>query len=475
MNQIIGRKKEIKQLTEYYHSGKAEFVAVYGRRRIGKTYLVHNLFLDSFAFEMSGSIDAPLEAQLSNFGFALREFGDSHQPIPSNWIEAFEALKQLLKAKLSGNRLVVFIDELPCLDTRKSGFQQAFEHFWNGWASKQNEIMLIVCGSATSWMITNLIDSHGGLHNRITHEMYLAPFTLGETEEMLSANGFTWSRLSILQMYSIIGGVPYYLSLLDKVQGVEGNVDRLFFSEHAELKREYGRLYASLFKNSEICMKIIEALASCKQGLTRKEIVERLKLPSGGTLTKVLRELIDCDFVRGYNTRERKIKQKDQIYQLIDLYTLFYMQFCHPASTDTAFWTHQMGKPRQNTWYGLAFERICMLHIPQIKQQLGIAQIYTEYYSWRSKLSTPASQIDLLIDRNDKTISICEMKYASGEYEITKAYANHVDQRLRTFRKVSSTKKSFSIVYITPFGLLNNMYARKVNRQITADDLFKKV
>ena len=244
MNQIIGRKKEIKQLTEYYHSGKAEFVAVYGRRRIGKTYLVHNLFLDSFAFEMSGSIDAPLEAQLSNFGFALREFGDSHQPIPSNWIEAFEALKQLLKAKLSGNRLVVFIDELPCLDTRKSGFQQAFEHFWNGWASKQNEIMLIVCGSATSWMITNLIDSHGGLHNRITHEMYLAPFTLGETEEMLSANGFTWSRFSILQMYSIIGGVPYYLSLLDKVQGVEGNVDRLFFSEHAELKREYGRLYA---------------------------------------------------------------------------------------------------------------------------------------------------------------------------------------------------------------------------------------
>lgn len=472
MNQIIGRKKEIKQLTEYYHSGKAEFVAVYGRRRIGKTYLVHNLFLDSFAFEMSGSIDAPLEAQLSNFGFALRDFGDSHQPIPSNWIEAFEALKQLLKAKLSGNRLVVFIDELPCLDTRKSGFQQAFEHFWNGWASKQNEIMLIVCGSATSWMITNLIDSHGGLHNRITHEMYLAPFTLGETEEMLSANGFTWSRLSILQMYSIIGGVPYYLSLLDKVQGVEGNVDRLFFSEHAELKREYGRLYASLFKNSEIYMKVIEALASCKQGLTRKEIVERLKLPSGGTLTKVLRELIDCDFVRGYNTRERKIKQKDQIYQLIDLYTLFYMQFCHPASTDTAFWTHQMGKPRQNTWYGLAFERICMLHIPQIKQQLGIAQIYTEYYSWRSKLSTPASQIDLLIERADNLVNLCEIKYSQAPYSITKEEDMRIRTRIADFVGETKIRHGVLTTLITTFGLRPNPYSSIAQIQLTMDDLF---
>lgn len=472
MNQIIGRKKEIKQLAEYYHSGKAEFVAVYGRRRIGKTYLVHNLFLDSFAFEMSGSIDAPLEAQLSNFGFALREFGDSHQPIPSNWIEAFEALKQLLKAKLSGNRLVVFIDELPCLDTRKSGFQQAFEHFWNGWASKQNEIMLIVCGSATSWMITNLIDSHGGLHNRITHEMYLAPFTLGETEEMLSANGFTWSRLSILQMYSIIGGVPYYLSLLDKVQGVEGNVDRLFFSEHAELKREYGRLYASLFKNSEVYMKVIEALASCKQGLTRKEIVERLKLPSGGTLTKVLRELVDCDFVRGYNTRERKIKQKDQIYQLIDLYTLFYMQFCHPASTDTAFWTHQMGKPRQNTWYGLAFERICMLHIPQIKQQLGIAQIYTEYYSWRSKLSTPASQIDLLIERADNLVNLCEIKYSQAPYSITKEEDMRIRTRIADFVGETKIRHGVLTTLITTFGLRPNPYSSIAQVQLTMDDLF---
>lgn len=472
MEQVIGRKKEIKLLTEYYHSGRAEFVAIYGRRRIGKTFLIRNLFQGDFAFEMSGSIDAPAEAQLSNFGYALREYGNPAQPLPTNWTEAFEALKQLLKTRLSGKRLLVFIDELPCLDTRKAGFQQAFEHFWNGWAAYQSEIMLVVCGSATSWMIANLIDSHGGLHNRITHEMYLAPFTLGETEEMLLSNGFTWPRLSILQIYSIMGGVPYYLSLLDKGQGVEANVDRLFFADHAELKREYDRLYVSLFKNSEIYMRVIEALATCKQGMTRKEIADKLHLPSGGTLTKVLRELGNCDFVRGYNTRERKIKQKDQIYQLTDLYTLFYMQFCHPASTDTAYWTHLMGKPRQNTWYGLAFERICMLHIPQIKHSLGIDQIHTEYYSWRSKESVPAAQIDLLIERADNLVNLCEIKYSQTPYTITKEEDMRIRNRMVDFVGETGIRYGILTTLITTFGLRQNPYSSVAQVQLTMDDLF---
>ena len=193
--------------------------------------------------------------------------------------------------------LVLFIDELPCLDTPKSGFLQAFEHFWNSWASDHSEIMLIVCGSATSWMVSNLIDSHGGLHNRITHEMHLAPFTLAETEEMLLAGGFAWPRLSVLQAYTIMGGVPYYLGLLEKDKSLEANIDRLFFAERGELKREYHRLYASLFKNSEIYMRVIEVLASCKQGLTRKQIAEKIKTASGGSLTKVIKELVNCDFV----------------------------------------------------------------------------------------------------------------------------------------------------------------------------------
>lgn len=472
MEQVIGRKKEIKLLTEYYHSGRTEFVAVYGRRRVGKTFLIRNLFKGDFVFEMSGSIDASAEAQLSNFGYALREYGESTLPLPTNWTEAFENLKQLLKTRLSGKRLLVFIDELPCLDTRRSGFQQAFEHFWNGWAAYQSEIMLIVCGSATSWMINNLIDSHGGLHNRITHEMYLAPFTLGETEEMLRANGFAWSRLSILQIYSVMGGVPYYLSLLDKSLGVEANVDKLFFANHAELKREYGRLYTSLFQNSEVYMRVIEALATCKQGMTRKEIADKLHLPSGGTLTRVIRELVNCDFLRGYNTRERKIKQKDQIYQLTDLYTLFYMQFCHQASTDTSYWTHQMGKPRQNTWYGLAFERICMLHIPQIKHHLGIDQIHTEYYSWRSKVSVPAAQIDLLIERADNLVNLCEIKYSQMPYAITKEEEMRIRTRMADFVSETGMRHGILTTLITTFGLRQNAYSSVAQVQLTMDDLF---
>lgn len=472
MDKILGRKEEIAKLKEYYGSGRAEFVAIYGRRRVGKTYLVRNMFGDDFAFAMSGSIDAPSEAQLSNFGYALREYGDESQPIPCNWTEAFQALRKLLETNASGKRLLVFIDELPCLDTPRSGFMQAFEHFWNSWASAHSEIMLVVCGSATSWMISNLIDSHGGLHNRITREMCLSPFTLGETEEYLKANGFVWPRLSMLQIYTVIGGVPYYLSMLDKNKGVEANVDSLFFAEHGELKREYARLYSSLFKNADIYMRVIEVLALCRSGLTRKEIAEKLKMQSGGTLTKVLRELCNCEFVRGYNTREKKIKQKDQIYQLTDMYTLFYMTFCRHGTTDTAYWTHLMGQPRQNTWYGLAFERVCMLHIQQIKKRLGIAQIHTEYYSWRSRGSVPAAQIDLLIERADNLINLCEMKYSQMPYSITKDEDMKMRIRMADFVAETGVRHGVIPTFITTFGIRANAYSALAQSQVTMDDLF---
>ncbi len=474
METIIGRKNEIKQLTDYYNSGRAEFIAIYGRRRIGKTYLVRNVFRGQFCFEMSGSIGAGSEAQMSNFVHALHDYGYHTNVSPKTWTDAFFALRSILKERIGkGERLVLFIDELQCLDTPKSGFLQAFEHFWNSWASDHSEIMLIVCGSATSWMVGNLIDSHGGLHNRITHEIHLAPFSLAETEEMLLASGFMWHRLSILQAYSIMGGVPYYLGLLEKDKSLEGNIDCLFFSERGELRREYHRLYASLFKNSEIYMKVIEALASCKQGLTRKQIAEKIKSASGGSLTKVIKELVNCDFVRGYNTRERKIKQKDQIYQLTDLYTLFYMQFCHKATTDEHYWTNIMGKPVQNTWYGLSFERVCMLHIPQIKKKLGIDRIHTEYYSWRSRESEPAAQIDLIIERADNMTNVCEIKYSQLPYSITKEEESRIRNRIADFVSETGIRTGILPTMITTFGIRNNAYSSIAQVSLTMDDLFE--
>ena len=474
METIIGRKDEIRQLTDYYNSGRAELIALYGRRRIGKTYLVRNVFRDRFCFEMSGSIGAGSEAQMSNFVHALHDYGYTGDDSPKTWTDAFFALRALLKERIGkGERLVLFIDELPCLDTPKSGFLQAFEHFWNSWASDHSEIMLIVCGSATSWMVSNLIDSHGGLHNRITHEMHLAPFTLAETEEMLLAGGFAWPRLLILQAYTIMGGVPYYLGLLEKDKSLEANIDRLFFAERGELKREYQRLYASLFKNSETYMKVIEALASCKQGLTRKQIAERIKTASGGSLTKVIKELFNCDFVRGYNTRERKIKQKDQIYQLTDLYTLFYMQFCHKATTDEHYWTNMMGKPLQNTWYGLSLERVCMLHIQQIKKRLGIDRIHTEYYSWRSRESVPAAQIDLIIERADNLTNVCEIKYSQLPYTITKEEESRIRNRIADFVSETGIRTGILPTMITTFGIRHNAYSSIAQASLTMDDLFE--
>lgn len=474
MEKIIGRKEEIAKLTDYYNSGRPEFVAIYGRRRIGKTFLVRNLLRDKFTFEMSGSIGAGSDVQLSNFVNALRDYGYSGDTNPSNWTEAFRALKSLLQKHTGkGKRVVVFIDELPCLDTPRAGFVNAFEHFWNSWASSQNEIMLVVCGSATSWMISNLIDSHGGLHNRITHEIHLAPFTLAETEEMLTVNGFVWSRLSIMQIYSVLGGVPYYLGLLEKDKSVEENIDRLFFAEHGELKREYNRLYSSLFNNSDIYTKVIEALAACKKGLTRKQIVEKIGTTSGGTLTKAVRELENCDFIRGYNTRERKIKQKEQIYQLTDMYTLFYMQFCHKATTDAHYWSNMMGKPRQNTWYGLSFERICMLHIPQIKRRLGIDRIHTEYYSWRSRKSEPAAQIDLILERADNLVNVCEIKYSQFPYSITKDEEARLRNRVADFVAETGIRSGILTTLITTFGIRRNSHSGIAQVELTMDDLFE--
>ncbi|MDO4159606.1 MAG: ATP-binding protein [Prevotellaceae bacterium] len=484
-NSIIGRKKEIGEIKKYISSEQSEFIAIYGRRRVGKTFLVKELFEGGFTFRMTGKENARLGEQLLNFSYALTDFFEDSLT-PKNWTEAFRQLSKNIERMGEGTK-IIFIDELPWLDTPKSQFLGALEYFWNNWAYYRKDVKLIVCGSATSWMLNKLINSRGGLHNRVTHKMLIAPFCLEEMEQYFQSKGFNYERPEMIDCYMTVGGVAYYLSLFDKEKSVAENINSLCFTRGGELTDEFNRLYNSLFKKGENHIAVINALSNAGKGMTRVELIKKTKLSNNGNLTTLLKELEICEFIRSYHPFGKEKKEK--MFQLTDQFSLFYFKFMKDKENyGRDYWLHKIGTPEYTAWSGYAFETVCLHHIEQIVNALGISGTFHSPCSWIYRPTEAVindanadddlktgGQIDLLIDRNDKTISVCEMKYSGIEYEITKSYANRVEQRLRTFRKVTNTKKSFSLVYITPFGLHNNMYARKVNKQITADDLFKKI
>ena len=461
-------------LKSYYDSGRAEFVALYGRRRVGKTYLVNEFFGSHFAFSIIGVIDGEKSEQIAAFVQGLRNIGYSGR-VPKTWMDAFYELQKLLEQSIvSGERCVLFIDELPCFDTPKAGFVRALGHFWNSWAQTHKEVMLIVCGSATSWMIKNIIDNHGGLHNRITHEMHLHPFNLHETELMLHSRNVLWDRLSIMQIYMALGGIPYYLEMLQPTDSVASALDRLFFGNDAMMSDEYDRLFKSLFKDPTPYMDILRVLARAKQGITRDEILTQTKMTDNGHFSEYMMNLVKCDFIRYYYVKSKKIKKNDGLYQLTDMFVIFYNTFVTQPVTDEHYWSMHINTPQINNWNGLSFERVCMLHIPQIKQALGIDRIGVEYYSWRSKNSTEKAQIDLLLERADRIINLCEIKYSIKEYTIDKDEDLKLRNRQGTFIEETGTRYAVIPILISTFGMKTNMYSGGIYQQITMDDLFKK-
>jgi len=469
---IIGRKEEIRQLQAYCESGKPEFIAVYGRRRIGKTFLIDEFFHYQYSFSVSGVLDGSPTEQITAFAQALRKIGYQGD-MPKSWMDAFFILSESLETRLSENqRCTIFIDELPCFDTPRSGFIPAFSHFWNTWGQKHPQVLLIVCGSATTWMIKNIIDSHGGLHNRITHEIHLRPFTLNETESMLQSMQIHWDRLSILQIYMIMGGIPYYLSLLQKGESIVQAIDRLYFSAHANLQSEYKRLFASLFREPEPYLEIMRILSTSRKGITREEMIKALGKKDNGHLSEYLQNLIKCDFIRYYFVKTKKIRKTNGFYQLTDFFTIFHNTFLTRPINDEHYWSHNLQTPLMNTWLGLAFERVCMAHIPQIKRCLGIDRIGTEYYSWRSKTSENGSQIDLLIERADRIINLCEIKYSATPYSIDKSEEMRLRIRQSDFVEETGTKYAIFPTMITTYGIRKNAYSGYIQAEVTLDDLF---
>lgn len=471
MKRFVGRKKERQKLDALLHSGRSEFVAVYGRRRVGKTFMIRETFENNFHFSVTGLAEATLSQQLTNFHFALKKYGSPADLPPTDWLSAFHELSTLLESS-DATKKVVFIDELPWMDTAKSGFIPALEHFWNSWASARKDVFLIVCGSSASWMIHELINNQLGLHNRVTHRMKVEPFRLNECAEFFASRGFAFNRFQMVELYMALGGIPFYMESLETGLSAAQNIDKLCFSENGLLRNEFHRLYASLFKGHEKHIALVKALSSKNMGLTRKELIEKSGLPNGGGTTDILQELEESGFIKRYTPFKKKYRES--LYQLNDFYSLFYFQFIEGKTQTEGYWQSIYDSPKHRSWSGYAFEQVCLNHLPQIKRALGISGVQTEISSWRSKTSEPGAQIDLLIERKDQVINLCEIKFSIHPFTIDKTYEQALRTKVGTFKEETGTKYAVFLTMITSFGLNQNQHSQGlVQNTLSMEDLFE--
>jgi len=472
--EIIGRRHERRILSRCESSGKPEFVAVYGRRRVGKTFLIVEHFNNKFTFSTTGVSNGSKKEQIMAFHESLCEYFKGDVPVPKNWFEAFRLLRDQLEKDPTSAKKVLFIDELPWFDTQKSGFLKALEHFWNAFASRRPDILLIVCGSAASWMIKNLINNYGGLHNRVTERIVIEPFCLSECEEFYRSRGIAFNRQQIAEAYMILGGIPYYMDAMDSMLGLIQNIDLLLFVKNAKLKGEFDRLYQSLFRYADNHIHVVETLAKHTEGLTRMELSVASGISNGGGLTKVLAELEASGLIdRDYDYCK---KMSGEYYKLVDFYSLFYFKYLKGKKRiDPHFWTNYLTDPAHRTWCGYAFERLATAHIMQIKQRLGISGVITETYAFRSKKKKDGAQIDLVIDRKDDTINLCECKFSNRLFELSDKDIQDFERKRSVFLEETKTRKSIHQTLITTNGLIHNANRNYIQSEIVLDDLFQPI
>ena len=476
---MIGRKQEVDELRRLYERNRAELVAVYGRRRVGKTFLVDEAFSGKFTFRHAGlspvdvEANGLLRAQLDHFYNSLILFGMDECKKPDSWLDAFLLLEKHLQKIDDGTRQLVFLDELPWLDTARSGFITAFEGFWNNWGCHRKNLMVVVCGSANSWILDKLINNHGGLYNRVTYEIKLSPFTLKECEELYNDNGIKFSRYDIAQSYMIFGGIPYYMGYMDGRLSLAQNVDKLFFAKGSKLQNEYDRLFDSVFVNPDAVKSIVEFLATKNAGYTRKEIIEKQGASNGGRLSRNLNALIASDFVIKYVPFG--FSKKEEHYKLIDPFCLFYLRFVKDWNQENdKYWQQNVVSQPVSIWRGFAFENVCFNHIEQIKRALGITGVISSASAWSKRDDDKEGiQIDLLILRKDNVINMCEIKYYGGEFTVKKDYYRKLLRRQEMLMEEVSPKVSIRSTLITTYGLEHNEYSGIFTNVVLLDDLFE--
>ena len=474
-DKLISRKKECEDLQRCLDSDRSEFVIISGRRRIGKTYLIDKFFNYKYDFTFVGEHKTSATIQIKNFMRALHRQSKKRQPKAETWYDAFNALEDYLETLPSDRKKVIFIDEMPWMDTQRSNFVSALENFWNGWCNRRTDIMLIATGSATSWMADKIVGNQGGLHARVTCNLHLPPFNLHETEEYLRQRNCQWDRYQILQCYMILGGVPYYLSLLNMSDSLVQNIDRLFFTEGALLRNEFDELYNALFANADTYISVVKLLSENKSGMLREDIAKATGL-EGAFLSKILKNLERCDFITRLSQYGQKVR--NNIFRLTDFYTLFYYKFIENNNTkDDRWWSNNMSSRSVSAWMGLSFELVCLNHHKQIKGALGIAGVGTAISTWRStadpEKGIPGFQIDLIIERADRIIHLCEMKFSTDQYGITDSYEKKLRERMGLFRMATKNKKSLVITFVTTYGVVGGKHKSIVHSEVTMDDFFQ--
>ena len=479
---IIGRETEIATLERLYKSKKSEFVAIYGRRRVGKSYLVNEVYGSKIAFLAVGTYlkdgdknnETYRKLQIEHFYDSLIVSGLETSGIekPSCWREAFLLLRKLLEG-IHSRRKVVLIDELPWLAGPQSTEMIAeLGYFWNSWADRQRNIILVVCGSATSWMLDNVIRDYGGLHGRLTETIKLAPFTLAECQKYYKRNGFHLSRYEMCISYMAFGGIPFYLDKLRNNMTVTENIDQLFFADE-KIHQEFRDVYAGLYSSKERYVDIVKALGAQFYGMTQKEISSAIHMKSGGSLTKLLENLMESGIIRQYPRYGKK--RVETVYQLIDFFSLFYLHFVQNKQQKKGMWNSVHGTPLFYTWAGETFELLCIEHLPQIQDSLRILSI-DRNYCWNGiSPNGKGAQIDLLLEsKSNRTDYLCEMKFTGGKYAITMSDEENLLNKMEAYAASSMHNKTHSIqlVMITTMGIVKGEHSSIVNQSIVLDDLF---
>ena len=450
------------------NNNKSELIAVYGRRRVGKTFLIREFYSNHIVFDVTGLLGGNMKDQLQNFSKEILKRTQKTVPIINSWFEMFTELEKYLDYKNDKKKKVLFIDELPWIATAKSKFLTAFENFWNNYCTKRDDLVVVICGSAASFMVQKIIKNKGGLHNRVSRKIRLLPFNLYETKSFLKSRGINYTNYDTLQVYMAIGGVPHYLDKLQKGLSVSQNIDGLCFSKDGILNDEFKQLYASLFDDSEKHMKIIKSLAASNKGLPRKELIISSGITSGGDFSVKLEELLESGFVSEY--AYYKNKKQLTLYRLSDEYSKFYLEFIEKNKNGgDGTWLKLSNTQSYKTWSGFAFETVCLKHVNQIKKALKIEAIYSTNHSWFNE----NAQIDLLIDRADNIINLCKMKFYNAAVTIDKKMYLNLKNKIAELITEIETKKNVYLTMITTYGVKENEYSIElVQNNISMDCLF---